>query len=356
MSPLMKWLGFFATLVTVGIIPYYALTEPELKEEAVIRFRTESVLTATDLYAENCAVCHGASGEGIATNPALDLDAIREMSTTDLSRVIARGRDNTQMAAWAMDEGGIFTNPQVEDIVTMLQYGNWDYVRQRVAELGLMPPEVIVMQISEEMIANLNNIPNGESLAQGLTIYAESCSACHGGNAAGTVIAPALNTDELRAMPPTEMAEIINEGVPGTLMASWAGMLTPEEVSAVMELLYRWPDLMEAGVEMETAAQPDHFSITPEMIATGDQLYDIACTACHGLDAYGSPMAPALNNQIFLSQTPDAAIYQIIAGGVSGTLMPAWGNRLNDDEIRSIVAYLRSLEPAASPILPPIEP
>ncbi len=30
------------------------------------------------------------------------------------------------------------------------------------------------------------------------------------------------------------------------------------------------------------------------------------------------PMALALNNQLFLAETPDVAIYQIIAGGVTG--------------------------------------
>ena len=65
-------------------------------------------------------------------------------------------------------------------------------------------------------------------------------------------------------------------------------------------------------------------------------------------------MAPALNNQVFLSETTDAAIYQIIAGGVSETLMPAWGNRLNDYDIQSLVAFLRSQEPSAPAIVPPI--
>ncbi len=65
-------------------------------------------------------------------------------------------------------------------------------------------------------------------------------------------------------------------------------------------------------------------------------------------------MAPALNNQLFLSETPDAAIYQIIAGGVPGTLMPTWGSRLSDYEIQTLVAYLRSLEESAPSILPPI--
>lgn len=65
-------------------------------------------------------------------------------------------------------------------------------------------------------------------------------------------------------------------------------------------------------------------------------------------------MAPALNNQEFLSETPDAAIYQIIAGGIPGTLMPVWGSRLDDQKLQSIVAYLRNFELTAPTIVPPI--
>jgi mono/diheme cytochrome c family protein len=45
-----------------------------------------------------------------------------------------------------------------------------------------------------------------------------------------------------------------------------------------------------------------------------------------------------------LSGTPDAAIQQIIAGGVSGTSMPAWGGYLTEADIAAITAYLRSME------------
>jgi mono/diheme cytochrome c family protein len=41
----------------------------------------------------------------------------------------------------------------------------------------------------------------------------------------------------------------------------------------------------------------------------------------------------------------------LIAGGVSGSSMPAWsldfGGQLTDEQIRQLVAYLRSLEPNA---------
>lgn len=352
MTAPLKWTGFLATLAILIIIPLYSMREPAAQADLLREFQTTAVVTATDMYAENCAVCHGAAGEGIGTNPPLNTDAIREMSATDLFKTISRGRTATLMAAWATDEGGIFTNAQIEMLVTMVQEVNWEYVSARVDELGLTPPPVIEMQITEEMLTALASLPDSPVLSEGLTIYAENCAACHGSNAAGTLIAPALDTDALRATPQTDVIATVTEGVPGTLMASWQNILTPEQITSVVELIYQWPELMQAGVEIPDVEVT--FATTPEMIAAGNQLYNVACKTCHGVDAYGSRMAPALNNVTFLSETPDAAIYQIIAGGVSGTMMPAWGSRLTDSEIQSLVAFLRSLEPDAPIVMPPI--
>jgi len=353
MSNTMKWIGLAAILVVIFIVPVYAWFEPARQEDLIDEYRLQAVVSATDLHAENCGVCHGAAGEGIADNPALNSDAISMMSESDISKVITRGRYNTPMAAWAVDEGGVLSNSAVSDLVTLIQYGNWDYVEGRVAELGLTPPEVIEFEVTEDILASLAAIPNGDMLSEGLTIYAQNCAACHNGNGSGTLIAPAIDTPDIRMKSPVEIVQTVNNGIPGTLMAGWQNSLTPEQINAVVELIYNWPVIVQAGVEFPEIEMVSMAS-TPEMIADGSRLFDIACKSCHGSDAYGTPMAPALNNQLFLSQTPDAAVYQIIAGGAAGTLMPAWGSRLTDLDIQSLVVYLRSLENTAPSILPPI--
>lgn len=353
MNTIMKITGLVATLTIVLILPLYAWLEPGTQAKNQVKFHTEAVVNATDHYAENCAVCHGAAGEGIGDTPALNTEAVRMMSQVDLQRVISRGRDNTLMAAWAIEEGGIFTNPKIDEFVTLIQQANWAYVEGRVAELGLTPPQVIEMEVSNEMLSNISALPDGETLSHGLLVYAENCAACHGSNGAGTLIAPALDSADLRTNPHEDLTDLVNNGVPGTLMAGWQGMISPEEIDSVISLVYRWPEMVQAGVdfpEVELMSIPS----SPELIADGQQLFNIACKSCHGLDGYGTAMAPAVNNQIFLSQTPDAAIYQIIAGGVPDTLMPAWGSRLTDRDIQSLVAFLRSNEPSAPSIVQPL--
>ncbi len=353
MTTWMKLTGILATLIIVAIIPIYSLLEPARQEELLNDYYADAVISASDLYAENCAVCHGAAGEGIADNPSLDSEAVRAMSAGDLYKVISRGRDGTLMAAWAEEEGGVLSNQQVEDFITLIQQGSWVYVAARVDELGLTPPEVIEMEISEAMLADVAQLPDGNALSEGLVVYAENCSACHGANGAGTVIAPAIDTEELRATPEDELLQLINKGVSGTLMAGWEGALPPDQLDSVVSLIYRWPELLQSGVDFPEE-EAIVFPSSPELIAAGEQLFHIACQSCHGTDGYGTPMAPALNNEIFLADTPDAAIYQIIAGGIPDTLMPAWGNRLTDQDLQSLVAYLRSLESTAPSIVPPI--
>lgn len=353
MTTPMKITGLLATLIILLVIPAYSMIEPSQQENLLNDFYAAAVVTSTDIYAENCAVCHGADGQGIGDTPALNSEGIRTMPESELIKVISRGRDNTLMAAWAVEEGGILSASQISDMVVFIQQANWEYVNARVAELGLTPPEVTEMEVSEEMLTSLTALEGGESLSLGLTTYAENCAACHGSNGAGTMIAPALDSADLRATPRDEILATVNNGVNGTLMASWQNILAPEEIAATVDLLLRWDELLNSGVEFPETEMLTIAS-SPEMIADGYDLFHIACKSCHGVDGYGTRMAPALNNEIFLSETPDAAIYQIIAGGVSGTLMPAWGSRLSDYDLQSLVAYLRSLEANAPAILPPI--
>ena len=146
-----------------------------------------------------------------------------------------------------------------------------------------------------------------------------------------------------------ELARIIQEGVPSTLMAGWGNALTGEEINALVQLLQRWDEVATMGVSVPVV-EAGPIDMSPDVIASGERLFNITCTSCHGVEGYGSPMAPALNNALFLTTTSDTQIHQIIAMGVPGTIMPAWSIRLNDSEINALIAYMRSWE-ADAPII-----
>jgi len=86
---------------------------------------------------------------------------------------------------------------------------------------------------------------------------------------------------------------------------------------------------------------PDQVAV----IETGKELFEDNCEACHQADAIGQPgVAPSLTTPELLSIASDKFLISTIADGRDGTSMAAFGEDLKPDEIKAIVAFLRSQE------------
>ena len=79
--------------------------------------------------------------------------------------------------------------------------------------------------------------------------------------------------------------------------------------------------------------------------AAGATLFQRSCASCHNVEG----RAPSLATGVFAHGSDDAQIAQTIRAGVAGTQMPPFPS-LSADEIRQLVAYIRSL---SSPPPPP---
>jgi len=92
-----------------------------------------------------------------------------------------------------------------------------------------------------------------------------------------------------------------------------------------------------------------------ERIQHGREIYTEQCATCHGSQGEGG-VGTALNNKILLKNTFDEVFFSVIRSGVPSTQMPAWsvdfGGPLTDEDVRSVVAFIRAWEPTA----PEIEP
>lgn len=84
---------------------------------------------------------------------------------------------------------------------------------------------------------------------------------------------------------------------------------------------------------------------------SGKELYEMMCSACHGLNGKDSPnpslRTPSLNNPDTLAVASDSYLRHIIDKGRSGSAMPPWGPAsgiLSYDDIDSIVGYIRQWE------------
>ena len=69
------------------------------------------------------------------------------------------------------------------------------------------------------------------------------------------------------------------------------------------------------------------------------------CAMCHGQDGAGSAVGKSMNvpdlRSSAVQKLPDAELAQVIANGKGG--MPSFKNSLSEDQIHSMVSYVRSL-------------
>ena len=99
-------------------------------------------------------------------------------------------------------------------------------------------------------------------------------------------------------------------------------------------------------VPMATGAQGDG--------RTGKEIFDQMCAGCHGTHGDGgeghsggfSPVISTLANKEYMSQVPDEYLVLVIkkGGAYMGKIaaMPAWETRLSDDDIKRVVAHIRT--------------
>jgi mono/diheme cytochrome c family protein len=95
---------------------------------------------------------------------------------------------------------------------------------------------------------------------------------------------------------------------------------------------------------------------SPQSIATGKELYAKNCRACHGADGKGEgPAAPKdshpsnLTDQEWTRGSTDGEIYSVVRDGAGPKfIMKGYKARLTEEEMWSIVNYLRSINTKAA--------
>jgi mono/diheme cytochrome c family protein len=95
-----------------------------------------------------------------------------------------------------------------------------------------------------------------------------------------------------------------------------------------------------------------------QVLTDGKRLYEVNCATCHGPHAQGAVKAgteisiiaerggrqpPDLTDPAWDHGSSDAEVFAVIKKGIPLGMMPPYEGRLSDDEIRNVVAYIRSL-------------
>jgi mono/diheme cytochrome c family protein len=177
-------------------------------------------------------------------------------------------------------------------------------------------------------------------------LFRQYCATCHSDGTYGAWdpffkrFNPAVRGPGLRGLADKDYVRTaIEKGRPGTLMPAWgknAGGLTDEQVGKLVDYLLQG-DSRPAQERRPLALHANGNS------SRGGELFTQLCAGCHG----ANKLAPSLGNPVFQKSATDDLIVQTISGGRRDTAMPAFQRdgaaSLSDDELRDLLAFIRSL-------------
>jgi cytochrome c oxidase cbb3-type subunit 3 len=175
-------------------------------------------------------------------------------------------------------------------------------------------------------VAELVN--NAQAMSTAHNLFQQNCAQCHGSDGGGAVGFPNLaNADwQWGSDADTVVATITGGRI--AAMPPWGAVLGEpgvEEVVAYVQTLSGQPaDATKA--------------------AAGQVRFQTVCSACHGMDGKGNPLlgAPNLTDQIWLYGGDAATIKQTVMNGRNGQ-MPAWGDKLGEQRVKLLAAYVTKL-------------
>lgn len=168
------------------------------------------------------------------------------------------------------------------------------------------------------------------ALKMGTRLFANNCAVCHGADAGGNYGFPDLSdNDWLYGGSPEQIKASITHGRAGN-MPAWGPIIREEGVVSVSEYV-----LSLSGQEHDAA-----------LAAEGKAVFDTNCMACHGADGKGIQAmgAPNLTDDIWLYEGTRGGIRHSVRNGRSN-LMPAQAEKLREDKIHLLAAYVYSLSP-----------
>jgi cytochrome c oxidase cbb3-type subunit III len=184
----------------------------------------------------------------------------------------------------------------------------------------------IFTQYREKTLDELVDTP--AAMKMGRRLFVNNCAVCHGATGTGSFGFPNLTDSEWMWGATDE--DIVNTITHGRIagMAAWGEILGDDGVSDVAEYV-----MQMAGRETDA-----------EIAGRGQSHFNIYCMACHGMDGKGQKIfgAPDLTNEIWLYGNSRGRIEDVIRNGRSGE-MPSFKNKLGEDKIHIMSAYVKSL-------------
>ena len=222
----------------------------------------------------------------------------------------------------------------------VLGYSTRAEVAEDIAAVDAQNAEVSERLASADLSTLATTDPAHQyGVAGGAAVFRANCSQCHGSGAAGVQAAgyPNLLDDawlwggSLEAIEYTVRHGIRNEqdfDARWSEMPAYEEVFTAEEIAATAEYV-----LSLSGGDHDAAAA-----------AVGMEIFAGECSSCHGDAGMGDPDlgAPNLTDAIWLYGGSRDTIIETITYSRFG-VMPAWGLRLSEAEIKAVTLYVHQL-------------
>ena len=222
---------FSLLLFSIGIINAYA-QDPGDEEELQL---------GAQLYAENCAVCHGVNGQGrVGATLSKDWPSINPSAF--VRTTIANGIPGSFMPAWSQAKGGPFSEPEVDAVTAFIL--SW----QTAGFTEFVPPPA-TPRPPITPVPDVDGDPN-----HGAVLFDENCAVCHGQYGEGRIGANlAKNWPSIR--PDLTVRAAISQGIPGSAMPAWSqahgGPLSGADIDDIVSYIMTLPSIEAGGAVTE---------------------------------------------------------------------------------------------------------
>jgi cytochrome c oxidase cbb3-type subunit 3 len=178
---------------------------------------------------------------------------------------------------------------------------------------------------------------NPEAREMGARLFQTYCAQCHGGDAGGAPSFPNLKDDDwLWGGTPERIKE--------TIVGGRIGIMPPKGTK---------PDMDAEQVKDVVHYVRSLSGLTADSVRVqrGQELYPLACAACHGADGKGMEAAgyPNLTDKIWLHGSREDKMIEIVTKGLQNN-MPAYGEFLGEAKVHLLTAYVWGLGGGVKPV------
>jgi mono/diheme cytochrome c family protein len=371
--------GLALTLLILFGSSAYLLLEDERVAQAAEQLAEERLIHGEKIYNEQCASCHGISGEGGVGTALNDKKLLQNTHDDRFFSIVRAGVPSTQMPAWSVDFGGPLTDEDIRSTVA--------YIRSWEQTAPILEPEIFE-----------------PSAQEGALIFDTNCATCHGQNGLGSSFAPAVNdSSKLNEVDENWLRSMLLFGRPALGMPAYGTLLSEDQTDHLLALFQAWgagevvmptynaTTLINAAIfsleggDTESAALQIDWALSAmadgpgkdmmldanRQLADGDmsgsldtlkilqdqwpigdpvngaELYAANCASCHGANGEGGGegVFPALHPNEFIQMNTNSELVAFLKVGREGTAMVGFEDRLTEQEIADIVSHLRTWQP-----------